>query len=214
MNTSVRSQQFAEVDLRLKEKGMKTMSDRATTTPDPAATQAAAWTRNKTGLLQFGLGSAALATLVFTPGPAAAAGNNPIVIDFNQGRLILGWAGLWIVTVFALLACNAGGRAMTRHFGHSLAERVRHKLRDWHDASIVRRTRQARDAAAQVLAPQVTTGRIAATHIAVVVAEARSRQHDRVAQAVYPAADRQTIGRRFSNTPMPGLPTHHHTAPV
>lgn len=211
MNTSDRSQQFAEVDFRLME---KTMSDRATTTPQPAPAPGAAWTRHTTGPLQFGLGSAALATLLLTAGPAAAAGNNPIVIDFDQGRLILGWAGLWIVTVFALLACDAGGRAMARHFGQSLAEQVRHKLCAWHHASITRRTRQARDAAAQVLAPQATTGRIAATHMAAVVAEARSRQHDRASQAVHPEADRQTVGRRFSNTPMPGLPTHHHTAPV
>ena len=81
MKPGQRSRRLAGVDFPETE---NTMSDHTTTQ-----------------LQQFGLGTAVLASLVFAPGTAAAATNNPIVIDFDQGRLILGWASLWIVTVFA-----------------------------------------------------------------------------------------------------------------
>ena len=170
-----------------------------------------------TQLQQFGLGTAVLASLVFAPGTAAAATNNPIVIDFDQGRLILGWASLWIVTVFALLACDAGGRAMTRDAGHALAGRIRRKLQFWRYTARIGRTGRTRGAATQHLRPQATAGRIAAAQMAAVLSESRALpkgRKGRDVQAVQPAAKWQARGRTFRSSPVTGLPTHHHIVPV
>lgn len=193
MNTDQRPRRLGSVDFPAME---KTMSDHATTT-----------------LQGIGLGSAVLASLVFAPGTATAAANNPIVIDFDQGRLILGWASLWIVTIIALLACDAGGRAITRYAAHALARRIRHTLQFWRITSRLDRAAR-RPGAAKEVRPQATAGRICAAQMAAVLAESRVRRRERDVQMVYPAAHRQASGRTFRSTPVPGLPTHHRTVPA
>ena len=206
MKSSPGSLRLSDVNLHEKD---KPMSKHSTATQRHAPAPYTVLAPRTKQLHQLGLGSAVLASLVLAPGTAAAAANNPIVIDFDQSGLILGWASLWIVTVFALLACDAGGRAMTRDAGQALARRIRHKLRFWRITS-----HAASDAAAPELRPQATAGRVAAAQMAAVLAESRARQRNQDVQQAQPAAHRQAHGRTFRSSPVTGLPTHHHCVPV
>lgn len=176
------------------------MSNHAMTSRRLAHAQPAGPTRRSNGLRQRTLGSAVmLATLAlaFAPIPATAAAGNPIVIDFDQTRLVLGWASLWVIAVLALLACDAGGRAMARQFGHVLVGPIRRTLTRWRTAA--REVSAARPARA-ASPPQTTTGRIAASQIATVLAQTRAQHRDRVSPMAYLRADRQA--RRVSSRAM------------
>ena len=46
-----------------------------------------------------------LSLLALMAGPVASETTNAVVIDFGQGRLILGWIGLWLLTAVTFAAC-------------------------------------------------------------------------------------------------------------
>jgi hypothetical protein len=149
-----------------------------------------------------------LPALVLLAGPAAAdTAHNAVVIDFHQGRLILGWMGLWLVAVLTFAVCaDKRMQPLTR-----LANYLEHRSQQ--------RARQRADNAMRELAigdPRMVADMVAADDRAdryapLASATLAASQTEFVVPASSELADtasRPVPVRGFRTTPFPGLPRH------
>ncbi len=140
--------------------------------------------------------------------PAAAEASNAVVIDFDQGRLILGWLGLWLVAILTFGLCaDRRIQLMTR-----LANYLEHRARRRADA---RADDQLRELA--LSDPRMMSDLVAAVdrghYLQVQVSEAAPGPSAPVAASTQPARAPDTSARPsgtrgFRTAPLPGLPRH------
>jgi uncharacterized protein HemY len=77
-----------------------------------------------------------LLTLALCAGPAGAEAGNAVVIDFDQGRLILSWLGLWLVAALTFMLCaDKHMRPLARLADH-LRRRARQRASTRADAAL------------------------------------------------------------------------------
>lgn len=151
--------------------------------------------------------------LALSAGPAAAEASNAVVIDFDQGRLILGWLGLWLVAALTFGLCADRRIQLMTRLANYLERRASQRASARADA-------QLRELA--LSDPRMMTELVAAV----------DRGHDLLAQASDEAVDacasvtpapaaaaststrtpvapsRPSATRGFRTAPLPGLPRH------
>lgn len=141
----------------------------------------------------------ALALLAAPAASAADASSNAVVIDFDQGRLILGWIGLWLVAALTFALCADKRIQLMTRLAAYLEQRAR------------RRSSQRADAAIRSLAqddPRIPADLIAATgridnNMPVPVAPQATYGHSQATHPVArtPAPSRNLPARGFRTTP-------------
>lgn len=150
--------------------------------------------------MPVGNGLAVLALLAVPATAAASASSNAVVIDFDQGRLILGWVGLWLVAALTFALCaNKRIQPMTR-------------LARYLERRALRRARQRADDAIRAMAqddPRILADLVAAVDRASQyepLHAAAQMPHEAASPA--PSPSRNSTTRGFRAAPLPGLPRH------
>ncbi len=168
-----------------------------------------------------------LAALAMAAGPAAAQASNAVVIDFDHGRLILGWVGLWLLALLTFGLCADKRIQLMARLANSLARRssarAHHRtdnalrelarndprmLIELHAMYVHARAEQA--PLLPVVSPacrQATVGKGLAVTRPSPTAPSRHRAKG---SATLPAAP----ARGFRSSPMPGLPWHVQYLPA
>jgi hypothetical protein len=165
-------------------------------------------------LPRLGMVSIALALLA---GPVAAEASNAVVIDFDQGRLILGWIGLWLVAALTFGACaDKRIRLMTR-LAHYLTRRAQLRASERSDKQLREWARDDPRIMADLMAavdhghdPHAqgwdVTPRPAPAALEPTVTATSTRETA--------AKGRRKPSRGFQSTPLPGLPRHLQYLPT
>lgn len=151
--------------------------------------------------------------LALFAGPAAAEASNAVVIDFDQGRLILGWIGLWLVAALTFGLCADRRIQLMTRLANYLEHRARQRASARADAQLrelaLSDPRMMTDLLAavdrgQALLAQdgdMATGETASAVPAPAVTA-------KPARAPATAPGRPSPARGFRTAPLPGLPSH------
>lgn len=170
----------------------------------PAGTLAAPAPAMQAAPLRWGT----LAALALFAGPAAAQAGNAVVIDFDQGRLILGWLGLWLVAALTFMVCaDKRIRLMARLADH-LRRRAQQRASDRADAAVLALARDDPRALADLRAAidiaWARSDKGAQLQAAPVAASAR----EPLRTAKPPRDERPRHARGLRVAPLPGMPNH------
>lgn len=151
-----------------------------------------------------GLVSLLLLTLA---GTAAAAGPaNPVVIDFDQRGLILGWIGLWLVAAATFVACADKRIALMTRLADFLRRRAQRRADIRADAALRALARHDPRILADIRAAADHTGAHAPEIPPPWAMPAMATQAAAPRTATTPGRAPPTRG--FQTAPLPGLPRH------
>lgn len=158
---------------------------------------ASRWT---TPLGKTGGQAAAFALLAVAVSPANAS--NSVVIDFEQGRLILGWIGLWAVAALTFVLCTARRLDLLPRLSRHLAERAQRNAQRHADRALLKVAQDDPRAMADIRAAALHNASSLAQDLPVGGAAAVTDNDAATALQTAPAH------RGFKTTPMPGMPGH------
>lgn len=142
--------------------------------------------------------TAGLALLAITSTPANAS--NAVVIDFEQGRLILGWIGLWVVAVLTFVWCADKRISPLALLARYLDARTQRQAQDRADNAVLAVAHDDPRIMADIQAAVTHSCSLDDAHSPDVTEPKETPQPVRL----LPAAARPS----FRTSPMPGLPSH------
>ncbi|MCZ4313149.1 hypothetical protein O4H66_07020 [Comamonadaceae bacterium G21597-S1] len=151
--------------------------------------------------------------LALFAGPAAAEASNAVVIDFDQGRLILGWLALWLVAALTFGLCADRRIQLMTRLANYLEHRARQRASARADAQLrelaLSDPRMMTDLLAaidrgQALQAQAIDMATGDTETLVPAPAVTAKP----ARAPATAPGRPRPARGFRAAPLPGLPSH------
>ena len=155
-----------------------------------------------------------LSLLALMAGPVASETTNAVVIDFGQGRLILGWIGLWLLTAVTFAACADRRLQLMSRLAEYLDARAARRQASRADAALRQLTRGdaqwlAELRVAYALAkPSIRLQPSRNTRVAPMPDPLPAPQRPVAATVRRAEQPRQSPVRGFRTVPLPGMPLH------